>query len=156
MRRKDKEITDQQTIRSILENAEICRLGLAENNEAYIVPVNYAYTGGAIYIHSAQNGRKIDILKQNNKVTFEVEADCTIEKGPEPCNWTTRYRSVMGKGTMSIETSPDEKKFALDLIMRKYGWGNGDLNYDPALLSRLCILKLNIETLTGKQSGNWE
>lgn len=155
MRRKDKEITDVETIETILETAEICRLGLVDNGEAYIVPVNYAYQQGAIYIHSARQGRKIEILNQNNHVAFEVEGHASIVTGPQPCNWTTRYRSVMGKGTMEIEESLEKKKQALDLIMKKYGWGNAELLYDEALLSRVCILKLNIEFKTGKQSGEW-
>ena len=55
MRRLDKEITDLQLITEILEKSEICRLGLVENNEAYIVPVNFAYAGNSIYLKSANS-----------------------------------------------------------------------------------------------------
>ena len=156
MRRKDKEITDQKLIHDILEKAEICRLGLVENAEAYIVPVNFAYYKGAIFIHSAMQGRKIEILKKNNRVAFEVEAHTSIETGLLPCEWSAKYRSVMGRGTVELEVNTEQKKQALDLIMKKYGWGSNDLSYDEALLSRVCILKLHIESTTGKQSGNWE
>lgn len=156
MRRNDKEITSPETIEKILKTAEICRLGLVDNNEAYIVPVNFAYTDNSIYIHSACNGLKIEILKQNGKVSFELEGEASIQTGPKPCNWTTHYRSVMGKGNITIETDPDQKKQALDLIMKKYGWGNEELVYEDALISRVCILHLKVESFTGKQSGNWE
>jgi uncharacterized protein len=156
MRRNDKEITSPGIIENILKTAEICRLGLVDNNEAYIVPVNFAYHDGSIYIHSAGMGRKIEILQQNNQVAFELEGEASIQTGPKPCNWTTRYRSIMGKGKITIETDPDQKKQALDLIMKKYGWGNEELVYDDALISRVCILDLRIESLSGKQSGNWE
>lgn len=155
MRRKDKEITDSSVIESILETSEICRLGLVDNGEAYIVPVNFAHFGGAIYIHSAMQGRKLEILRKNNKVSFEMESHCSILKGSQPCEWTTNYRSVMGKGTVEIEVGSNEKKQGLDLIMKKYGWNAGELTYDDALLARVCILKLNIESISGKQSGDW-
>lgn len=156
MRRKDKEITDPEAIREIMEKAEICRLGLVEDGEAYIVPVNYAFHNNTIYIHSAMQGRKIEIIKKNDKAVFEMESYANIETGPRPCDWTAKYRSVMGKGKISIEKNPEEKKIALDLIMKKYGWGTGELTYDDALLSRLCILKIQVESAIGKQSGNWE
>ena len=61
MRRLDKEIKDSDVIQEILQNSEICRLGLVDGNEAYIVPVNYGYKDGVIYMHSAPNGRKMEI-----------------------------------------------------------------------------------------------
>lgn len=155
MRRKDKEITDTAIIESILKESEICRLGLVENGEAYIVPVNFAYSNGALYIHSAMQGRKIEVLKRNNKVAFEMEAHASIKTGPKPCDWTARYRSAMGKGTIEIETGLEQKKHGLDLIMKKYGWGSEELIYDAPLLSRVCILKVNIESIAAKQSGDW-
>ncbi len=155
MRRKDKEITDKEIVESILNESEICRLGLVENGEAYIVPVNFAHSNGTLYIHSAMQGRKIELLKSNNKVAFEMESHASIKTGPLPCNWTTRYRSAMGRGTVEIETNPEQKKLGLDLIMKKYGWGNEELNYDAPLLARVCILKVKIENLTAKQSGDW-
>lgn len=155
MRRKDKEITDNSIIESILDESEVCRLGLVGNGEAYIVPVNFAYSNGSIYIHSAMQGRKMEIIQQNNKAAFEMESHTSILKGPMPCNWTARYRSVMGKGSLEIETNAEQKKHALDLIMKKYGWGTDDLTYDEPLLSRVCILKLSIESISGKQSGEW-
>jgi nitroimidazol reductase NimA-like FMN-containing flavoprotein (pyridoxamine 5'-phosphate oxidase superfamily) len=155
MRRKDKEITDNLVIESILNESEICRLGLVENGEPYIVPVNFAYSNGALYIHSAMQGRKIEVIKGNNRAAFEMEAHASIKTGPKPCDWTARYRSLMGKGTIEIETDLELKKNALDLIMKKYGWGNEELIYDAPLLARVCILKVNIESLSAKQSGGW-
>lgn len=154
MRRLDKQITDQNIITEILEQAELCRLGLVENGEAYIVPVNYAYENGVIYIHSAHEGRKMDIIRNNNLVTFEVEGFHEIVKAPHACGWTTRYRSVMGRGTISISNDYPTKQKALDLIMRKYG-ADIELVYDPKILDRMLILELRIDNITGKQSGVW-
>jgi len=155
MRRTDKEITDENVINDMMTKSRICRLGFVDNGEAYIVPVNFAYSEGVIYIHSAHSGKKMDILKQNNRVSFEIEYYSEIIEGERPCDWTVKYRSVMGKGSVIIENDATAKKAGLDLIMRKYG-AQGELVYDEAVLTRMTLLKLTVESVTGKQSGNWE
>jgi Predicted flavin-nucleotide-binding protein len=154
MRRLDKQITDQQVIEEILQQSDICRLGLVDQGEAYIVPVNYAYADNVIYIHSAHTGRKMELLEQNNRVSFEVEFHHEVVKSEIACNWTAKYRSVMGKGTVTITDDPDMKKRGMDLIMRKYG-ADMELNYNEKVLARMTVLMLKIELLTGKQSGDW-
>jgi nitroimidazol reductase NimA-like FMN-containing flavoprotein (pyridoxamine 5'-phosphate oxidase superfamily) len=154
MRRLDKEIKDEAVIREILEKSDLCRLGFVDNDEAYIVPVNYACEGITIYFHSAPAGRKIELMKKNNRVSFEIEHTAEIITGELPCSFTSRYRSVMGRGILSIENDPALKKQAMDLIMQKYG-AEIELNYDEKVFSRMIIIKLQIQSLTGKQSGDW-
>jgi nitroimidazol reductase NimA-like FMN-containing flavoprotein (pyridoxamine 5'-phosphate oxidase superfamily) len=154
MRRHDKEIKDRKVIDSILENAGICRLGLVDNGEAYIVPVNYAYKEGTIYIHSAPHGRKMDIIRMNKFVSFEITGSEEIIVNEVPCEWSAKYRSVMGTGIITIENNPDLKKAGMDLIMMKYG-AKGELSYDEGSFSRMVLLKLRINAVTGKQSGDW-
>lgn len=154
MRKKEKEIKDNSLIKEILEKSEICRLGMVDNDEAYIVPVNYGYEDGVIYIHSAPEGRKIELIKRNNRVSFEIEYSGEVIKSEIPCRWTTRYRSVMGTGTIVIENDTESKKKRLDVIMHKYGAGP-DLIYNDADLLKMVILKLKIESISGKQSGVW-
>lgn len=154
MRRKDKEINDERVIQEILMKSRICRLGLVENDEAYIVPVNYGYHEGQIYIHSAANGRKMDILRKKSSVTFEIEYSEEIIKDNKPCEWSAKYRSVTGHGTINIVTDTKAKKAGLDIIMRKYA-AEGELSYDNSSVARIVILVLTITSITGKQSGNW-
>ncbi|HEX2970497.1 MAG TPA: pyridoxamine 5'-phosphate oxidase family protein [Bacteroidales bacterium] len=155
MRRGDKEIKDNKVIQEVLEHSAICRLGLVDGDEAYIVPVNYAFKDGLIYIHSAPHGRKIEILKKNNKVSFEIEYAEEIIKNDIPCEWTAKYRSVMGKGIVKIENDPVMKKAGLDLIMRKYG-ASGELTYNDQSVSRIVLLILEVISVAGKQSGDWQ
>ena len=112
MRRIDKEITDENVINDMMTKSRICRLGFVDNGEAYIVPVNFAYSEGVIYVHSAHSGKKMDILKQNNRVSFEIEYYTEIIEGERPCDWTVKYRSAMGKGSVIIENDATAKKAA--------------------------------------------
>ncbi|MCK4392110.1 pyridoxamine 5'-phosphate oxidase family protein, partial [Candidatus Bipolaricaulota bacterium] len=88
MRRRDKEITDQAQIKDILDRASVCRIALCDNNVPYIVPVNFGYAGDCLYIHCASEGRKVDILRRNPKVCFEVDIDHALVAGATPCSYT--------------------------------------------------------------------
>ncbi len=154
MRRSDKEIADSDVVQEILLNSRICRLGLVDKGEAYIVPVNYAFKDGYIYVHSAAEGRKMELLKKNPKVTFEVEYSSEIVKGEVPCKWGTKYRSIMGKGIVVIHDDIESKRNGLDLIMKKYG-GEVSPEYDESGLAKVVLLKIKVESLSAKQSGNW-
>lgn len=153
MRRSDKEITDNKIIETILAKSDICRLGIADTDVPYIVPLNYGYSDGKLYFHSSPQGRKIELLRKNNKVSFEIEYGSEIIRGDRPCNWTARYRSVMGTGQIEISDDIAEVRKGLDIIMNHYGSSNN--TYDPNILKRIVILKLHIESISAKQSGEW-
>ena len=155
MRRSDKQITDPRVIEEILSKSELCHLGLVDNGEAYIVPVNYGYRDNVIYIHSALEGRKMDILRKNNAVTFEITYFSKVVEADIACKWGAHYRSMMGRGSIQIETDANEKRKSLDIIMKKHGAGD-ILVYDDAILARLAILKLTITSITAKQSEKWD
>ena len=58
MRRKDREITDRAEIEAILNEAMVCRIGLADGGEPYVVPLSFGYEDGSVYIHSAPEASK--------------------------------------------------------------------------------------------------
>ena len=122
MRRKKQEITDQNEIFEIIQKAEICRLGLAVDNTPYIVPVNYGYEDNCLYIHCAKEGRKIDMIRKNNTVCFEMDVDTVLFKTDDDsaCKCGTTYRSIIGYGKASIVEDFDQKKKALDILMKHY------------------------------------
>jgi nitroimidazol reductase NimA-like FMN-containing flavoprotein (pyridoxamine 5'-phosphate oxidase superfamily) len=155
MRRKDKEIRDKAIIEQLLSGSDICRIALIDGNRPYIVPLNYGYDGSTLYFHSASTGKKMDILKQNNKVCFEIEYDSEIIRDEVPCEWTAKYRSLIGYGTIEFITGYEEKKKGLDVIMAHYG-KTGVNTYKDNHIESIIILKLNIEEISGKQSGDWE
>jgi uncharacterized protein len=155
MRRKDKEIRDTEIIERLLIGSDICRIAMISGNTPYIVPLNYGYDGSALYFHSASAGKKIDILKQNNRVCFEIEYHNEIIRNEIPCEWTAKYRSLIGYGTIEFITDPDGKKKGLDVIMAHYG-KTGPNAYKDNNIENILILKLNIEEISGKQSGDWD
>ena len=151
MRRHDQEITDKETLEAILNQAPVCRIGLSDHDMPYVVPVNFGYKDGCVYIHSSQQGRKMEIVKRNPNVCFEVEVDVETVPGEIPCKWTVKFKSVIGFGKASIIEDPDEKRHALNVIMEHYS-GIFDNSYNPKSFDLAAIIKIRIESMTGKGS----
>ncbi len=154
MRRKEKEVTHDRIIKAVFATAQVCRIAMVDNGEPYIVPLNFGYRDHALYIHSAAAGRKIDILKRNATVCFELESTSEIIKHAEPCHWGTKSRSVIGYGRVEIVTDPKEKERGLDIIMAHYGKTDQNV-FDQRQLRAVVILKIRISSVTCKQLGDW-
>ncbi len=155
MRRSDKEITDPAAIEDILKRARICHLALCDGAKPYVVPMNYGYDGNCLYLHSAREGRKIDIIKRNNLVAFSIFVDEQMVTGDTACKFTTRYRSVMGEGKITLVDDADKKEEALRIIMRHQA-GEGNYEFERARVDKIAILRLDIEHLSGKKSSYQE
>ncbi len=152
MRRKDKEIKDTEVIESIIKRATVCRIALSENNVPYIVPLSFGYKDNCLYFHSAPEGRKIDIIKQNNNVCFELDIDCELVKKPEdPCSWNMKYHSVIGFGKAFFVGELEEKREALNIIVGHYS--DDSYEYPVNEVNKVAIIKVEIESMTGKRSG---
>ena len=154
MRKANQEITDKTIIEEMLKQAQICRLAMIDNGIPYILPFNFGYHENCIYIHSASAGKKIDILKINPLVCFEVEQKAEIITDEIACKWSTLYRSAVGYGNVEIVTDFEEKIRGLEIIMKQHGAGS-KLIFEPKEVEIIVILKLSISSITGKQSGNW-
>ena len=155
MRRKDKEITDPALLSAILREAFVCRIGLADGDWPYLVPMNFVYSGGHVYLHSASEGKKIEILKRNNRVCFEAETGVELVRSKRACDFGARYISIIGTGTASFVTDLAEKGRVFDLFMEKYAGGGGWF-YPEAALRAVTVIRVDVETLTGKASGYTE
>jgi len=154
LRRKDREVRDKKAIESIIRRATVCRIGLAENNLPYVVPVTFGYKDDCLYFHSASEGRKIDIIKQNNNLCFEMDVDCEfVKKSEQPCNWSMKYRSVIGFGKAFLVEDAEGKRKALDIIVGHYSGGPYQYPYPEDMISNIAVIKVEIDSVTAKKSG---
>jgi nitroimidazol reductase NimA-like FMN-containing flavoprotein (pyridoxamine 5'-phosphate oxidase superfamily) len=154
MRRKEREISDTVLIEEIIADAAVCRVAFADGNTPYIVALNFGYLPGekpCIYFHCAPEGRKIEMMKRNNQVCFQMETGHEVYKGENGCDWGMKYKSVVGYGELSVVENEEERKRGLDILMDHYG-GTGIYNYDPKVFSRTTILRLKISGMTAKQA----
>jgi uncharacterized protein len=150
MRRQQQQITDKAAIEDILCRATICRLAMVDHGRPYIVPLCYGYKDRALYIHCATEGRKLDILRRNPSVCFEVEVDCQVIKGEAACRWAFAYKSVIGTGRAVVVEDPEHKRRALDVIMQHFGGPTGP--YDEGSLARTVVIRIDIDEMTAKRS----
>lgn len=150
MRRKEKEITDKSEIESIICNSMVCRLGLVDDGSPYIIPLCFGYKDNCLYFHSAKEGRKIEILRRNNAVCFELDGNLELQVGKAACNWGMKYRSVIGYGRASFIEDPEEKRRALDVIMAQYA--DGAFEYSEKAFGEALVIKVEIKSMTGKKS----
>jgi hypothetical protein len=152
MRRSEKEIKDGNEIATIMRKSLVCRIALVDGNGPYIVPVNFVMRNNHLYFHSAVKGKKITILKKNNRVCFEVDYDVEIVQGDSPCSWGTKYLSAIGFGRASLIEDSEAKKEALNWLIEKYA-GTNDFSYDEDVLKKMIVIAIKIENMTGKKSG---
>jgi hypothetical protein len=153
MRRKDKEITDIRQIEDILHNGKFCHIAMASRDDPYMVTVNYGYKDNCIYFHSAPDGQKLDMIRNNPKVCFMVFVDDILVEGDNPCrDWSMKYRSVIGFGKAIIINNPDEKAAGLNILMDHYV-KRGPFEFNEKNLAETAVIKIEIEKITGKVSG---
>jgi len=151
MRRSDREITDQAEIEAILRAARICRLAMWDGEWPYIVPLCFGYREGTFYFHSAREGKKIAILKKNNRVSFSIDLDTEVARGDSPCRWSMKYRSVTGRGEVEFLEEPPAKEAALRVIMDHFG--DKESAFSAEQLTTVTVFQLQITEVTGKKSG---
>ena len=152
MRKRDKLVTDREWIEGVLREGQVITLALAAlDGEPYALPMGYGYEEGAIYIHGAARGYKNDLVSQNPRVSFNVTVGAEVVRDERGREFTQRYRSVTGFGTIREITDLAEKNRALALLMRQYDGPHEDIT--EAYSKAVWVAKIDIREMTGKASG---
>lgn len=151
MRRKDREIESREEMDDIIRGSQVCRIALAKGKIPYIVPVSFGYDGESIYIHTAKEGKKINIIKNNNNICFEFERNVKLLKDPgNPCKWTFSYESVIGFGKIYELESIGKRNNGLNKIMYQYSGREWIFGEDK--LNNIRVWRIEINSITGKRS----
>lgn len=154
MRRKDREITDFDAMLQIVQDCDCCRLGLAENGTAYIVPLNFGWEAAegrlTLYFHSAQEGKKLDLLHAHAAAGFEMDTGHRLVPGERADQYTFAYRSVIGRGTVTFLQDSAEKLAGLNCILAHYT-GRRDWPVNEAMLRATAVYRLQVTDWTAKE-----
>jgi nitroimidazol reductase NimA-like FMN-containing flavoprotein (pyridoxamine 5'-phosphate oxidase superfamily) len=148
MRRNDREITDRKDIDDIIRRCRVCHLAMCDERQPYVVPLNFGYDGCFLYFHAAREGRKIDIIRRNNRVGFEFDILHDIVISDKACNCSARYESVIGSGIAVIVDTIEDKIAALKWIMRQYE--NGARDFIEKKLDDTLVIRVEILEISGK------
>lgn len=151
MRRSDREITDIGEIRSIVNDCKVIRLAIQSEDVPYIVPLNFGFSEGnghfTFYCHCAHEGRKLDLLRRNPRVGFEMDCRGKLDEADHPCGYGYFYASVIGAGTVDFPEG-EEKLSALSALMRHMA-GREDV-FTEEQASSVTVLAIRVETLSAK------
>ena len=152
MTKRERQVTDPKQIMAIFDKAKVLHLGLAVDNEPYVVPMNYGYTmedgNLVIYLHSALQGKKLDMIRQNPNVFFEIDCDLQPFEGVKPCQYGMVYSSVMGKGVARIVEDVEEKKQAMMALMKTQT--GKDFSFEDRWVSIVAVIRIDVESYTAK------
>lgn len=152
MRRQDRAVTDFDALLDIIRRCDVCRLAIPDEPLPYLIPLNFGaeLVDGTLYLyfHSAQEGTKLELLRQHPRVSFEMDCGHELVLNDEKMYCTMAYQSVIGQGTVEF-CSDLEKVHGLDVIMGHYH--AEDFNYSHAAVPRTAVLRLKVESMTGKQ-----
>lgn len=149
MRRAEREIKDRDEIVRIMQEARVCRLGLCCDGEPYVVPVCFGLEEGSLYFHCAPQGRKLEMIRQNNLVCFEMDRLLDVVSSSSPCRCSAAYESVIGWGRAEILADPKEKALGLKRIMEHYGLESPP-EYDAPFLAATAVVRIAITSLSAK------
>jgi nitroimidazol reductase NimA-like FMN-containing flavoprotein (pyridoxamine 5'-phosphate oxidase superfamily) len=154
MRRTDRELTKTEEIIDVLNSGKIIQIAFVDNNEPYIVTLNYGWVFEnekiRLYFHSAHEGRKIDCIKNNPHVCFSISICDPFIAGEKACNYGMKYRSVIGYGRMRIVESNEERLNGLNILMKQYT-GKDTWNYDDEIVKETMVSCLEVEKISGKR-----
>lgn len=152
MTKRERQITDEARIEKILDTAKVLRLGLAVDNEPYVVPMNYGYKKEngklVLYLHSAVQGKKLDMIRANPRVFFELDCDLAPFEGEKPCQYGLAYSSVMGRGKAKIVEDVQEKMEAMTVLMKTQT--GKDFSFNERLVSIVAVIRIDVEEYTAK------
>ena len=150
--KREIKITEPDEIARILDTAKVLHMGLAVDNEPYVLPMNYGYVleDGklTLYLHSAVKGRKLDMIRANSKVSFSIDCDRMPFEGRVACQYGMVYSSVMGKGTATIVEDVEEKKQAMSILMKTQT--GKDFTFNERLVSIVAVIRIDVAEYTAK------
>ena len=152
------EIKSKEKIKEFLDQEHVGRIAsIDENGFPQIIPMNFVFLNDAIYMHSHTKGEKLDNIRRNEKVGFEVDRELEFlpsyfEDPKDASLADTLYISVVVKGTGSIVEDRNEKTFALNGLMKKY---QPEGRYDPLkpemeVVDEVAIIKVEPDSFRGK------
>jgi len=152
------EIKSKEKIIEFLSSQQTGRISsIDENGYPQIIPMNFVFINDVVYMHSHIKGEKLENIKRNQKVGFEV--DKSLEFLPsyfsDPTDASladTLYISVVIKGNASIVLDKEEKTTALNGLMKKYQPEGGyePIKPDMDVLNEVEVIKIVPESLRGK------
>ncbi len=155
MRRKDREITDPNQILAIMKKCDSCSVAFLNEPYPYVIPLNFGVRlqndRFELFFHSATVGTKLDLIRKNNHVAFEMSCSHRLLLGKTACASTMEYESVCGVGLVE-ELEGQAKLDALSVLMDQYQHDRAP-EFEESAVRATVLLQLNVTEISGKRLG---
>ncbi len=153
MRRSDRQIKDFKEIVEVIKKCDVCRIALNDAGYPYMIPLNFGMKTEeeqiTLYFHGAGEGKKFELIRQDNRVSFEMDCSHKLIVDKEGCRCTMGYESVVGRGRIEI-VEREKKQEALRALMRQYH--ADEFPFRQEVAERTTVMKLTVEEVTGKRN----
>jgi uncharacterized protein len=147
---------DPEIMEAVIRKCDTCFIGVAdENNIPYVLPMNFGYINSIIYLHSAQHGRVVDILKKNPNicVTFCTGTKLAYQNLEVACSYRVKAQSVVAFGKVRFIDNNDleAKRDVLNAIMKQYS--DMQFKYSDPAVRNVLIWEVPVDQMTCKDFG---
>jgi uncharacterized protein len=146
-------LTKEDEMLKIINEAQVCYLGMSEDNAPYVLPMNFAYESGVFFLHAAPEGRKLEVMRGNPQVCININTGNEVfhrhkEVG---CSWGMKFKSINAFGKVSFIDDYDEKYRVMQLFMIKFSGESYEFS-EPSIRN-VAIIRVDVEKMTGKVYG---
>lgn len=149
--RKTTFLNELSEIEIIIKKCQVCHVAMVDQEgKPYVLPFNFGYHDGTVYLHSDGKGKKIDILKNNSSVCINFTTDHELFLAHEhvACSYGMAYRSVLVYGDVEFIEDYDAKIEALNIFMKQYA--DRDFTYSKPAVENVCVYKVKVQDFQGK------
>jgi len=152
---KSIQYTKQSQIDEIINRSTICFIAMSKlSGEPYVIPMNFVYDKGILYLHSAPCGTHMDILAENNKVCvcFCQPGDLVYQSEQVACSHSMRSDSALISGEVTFVETPEEKIEIFDLLMKRFA-PDREFKYSAPSVAHTKVWKIVPQSITARGVG---
>lgn len=147
-------ITDPEEIKEIIRKCPYCMVGITDREgNPYVIPMNFAYRDGVIYLHSGPEGSKLEFVTAHPQVciTFCEGHELVYMHRQVACSYSMKSRSVICRGKVRFVEELEEKRQVLELLMRQYT--DNECRFAEPALRNVKVWEVKVEQMTCRSFG---
>jgi len=151
---KNRALSNTRDLLDIIQSCDVCYVSMVDNeNKPYVIPMNFGFADNTILLHSAKQGKKIEILKNkpNVCIVFSTDHQLRWQNEDVACSWSMKYRSVLAYGKVNFVDDIAEKQTLLHQFMKHYS--PKEFKYSKPSLEEVQVIKVPVDKMEGRAYG---